>query len=105
MSKHTPGTWKSEISESEAHYREHPVYGPDSQLIAIVDSGNYGGWRDSEDDGQAEFAANARLIAAAPDLLEALEEIYCHGVQAFGTDFEVMLTARDAIARAKGERP
>lgn len=56
-------------------------------------------------DGTCEpqfYAGNARLFAAAPDLLAALEEMYRHGVQAFGEDFDVMLTARSAIARATG---
>lgn len=40
------------------------------------------------------------LLRAAPDLLAALQEIYRHGIQAFGEDFEVMLEAKAAIDKA-----
>ena len=40
------------------------------------------------------------LLRAAPDLLKALQEIYRHGIQAFGEDFEVMLEAKAAIDKA-----
>lgn len=40
------------------------------------------------------------LLRAAPKLLTALKEIYRHGIQAFGEDFEVMLEAKDAIDKA-----
>ena len=43
-----------------------------------------------------ETNANARLIAAAPDLLEALEAL-------LEGDFNVAEKARAAIAKAKGE--
>lgn len=42
--------------------------------------------------------ANARLMAAAPDLLAALEElvVYC------GDDYDLLIKANSAIAKAKG---
>lgn len=47
--------------------------------------------------------ANARLIAAAPDLLEALEELRrCLIDQGFPDDGHMLTTARAAIAKAKG---
>ena len=58
-------------------------------------------------ESREEFEANARLIAAAPDLLEALEEL----VDLFGglvsgeypPDGFTTQPARDAIAKARGE--
>ena len=47
----------------------------------------------------AESMANARLIAAAPDLLAALELIANTGMDAR----QCMLTARAAIAKATGD--
>ena len=47
-----------------------------------------------------EGNANARLIAAAPELLEALELIANTGMDAR----QCMLTARAAIAKATGEQ-
>ena len=44
--------------------------------------------------------ANARLIAAAPELLEALQNAI-----AAGLPHEVAEVARAAIAKAKGEQP
>ncbi len=57
MSAHTPAPWNV-----ERPYGEPGVYvgGPDTSLVAKV-------WHDNE--------ANARLIAAAPNLLESLESV------------------------------
>ena len=78
MSKHTPGPWVPEIY-GERNY----VVGPDDKSVASITR--------KED---------ANLIAAAPDLLEALEEIASYpSLDAQ----ELMRIARKAIARAKGE--
>jgi hypothetical protein len=54
---------------------------------------------------QGNYAANARLIAAAPDLLTALVEIY--DAEKLDDDDPILqdarLKARQAIAKAKGE--
>jgi hypothetical protein len=101
MSKHTPGPWKTVA-------RNYP----------IADTGDYDGcwevltgdpkkpivqiWGDSDED-----EANARLIAAAPDLLEALKNIvnlWDHHASAHGdgTIFPLHVAARAAIAKAEG---
>ena len=49
--------------------------------------------------------ANARLIAAAPDLLEALIELADCGAEAWGEDRPCVKWARAAIAKATGEQP
>lgn len=62
MSRHTPGPWKA-----EAGGREPLVLAgltPVAQVFALGES----------IDDAAEEEANARLIAAAPDLLEALQD-------------------------------
>ena len=58
-----------------------------------------------EDEKYAEAEANAYLIAAAPDLLAALDEVvdsglidYCHGE-------ELISQVKDALAKARGARP
>ena len=53
---------------------------------------NANGWSESE--------ANARLIAAAPELLEALIELADCGAEAWGEDRPCVRIARDAIAKA-----
>lgn len=51
---------------------------------------------------QPEAEANARLIAAAPDLLEALEELYKAGPDCEGGPLgEAYRKARAAIAKAE----
>lgn len=60
--KWTPGPWKA----PEGDFPD--VYGPDDRLLAVVYApGNY-------EHNSQEGHANARLIAAAPDLLDALQE-------------------------------
>lgn len=74
MKKFTEGPWNLEFGNAEIRYREHSInteYG----LLAVVDAGNYGGWRDCEDEGESEFAANARLISRSPEMYSALERI------------------------------
>lgn len=57
MQLHTPGPWKFDYDEAENQYR---VCGEDERVIARTD------WDEEKDE------ANAQLIAAAPDLLQAL---------------------------------
>ena len=76
MSKHTPGPWKRKIK---------------SVLISVAPyewAEAYGG-----------SIANARLIAAAPDLLEALQDL-CDTLGECGMTEK----ARAAIVKAEGEK-
>ena len=103
--KHTPGPWAVEdpmdhcltiVANPEA-----PVY--DWKWIATCD------WPDEDNQlvTAREVKANARLIAAAPDLLEALEEFsreYDGFEDGNGDPCPVLAKARAAIARARGEQ-
>jgi hypothetical protein len=61
--KHTPGPWKS--------YNTEPV---ETELDIVIESQfSTIGWLYS---GKENSEANARLIAAAPDMLEALISVY-----------------------------
>lgn len=51
-----------------------------------------------------EAEANARLMAAAPDLLEALKDALC-ALDCCGKDYPAGTKARAAIAKALGETP
>lgn len=59
--------------------------------------------------GSDETVANVRLCAAAPELLEALEEIVCIGgrneKQMNDRSKAALYAARAAIAKAYGETP
>jgi hypothetical protein len=110
MSKHTPGPWKWMRNETE------PGLDGDSPLVSesgesILQLG------DCYQNGGEPNAANANLIAAAPDLLEALELLLVDAENLdgnleseFGSSkrkWESPYTfdiARAAIARAKGEK-
>jgi hypothetical protein len=98
MSKHTPGPW---IGAGPSFGDPLPRY-----TTSIVTEWGH------EDEGcidicelpfhhyDDENEANARLIAAAPALLEALEGFVEHGTC---SDDEDMAKARAAIKAAKGE--
>lgn len=73
MNKFTAGPWSYEAYEGDPRYAEHYVKARD-HMVAIVSAANHGEWRDSDDEGESEFIANAKLISAAPDLLDALRQ-------------------------------
>jgi hypothetical protein len=102
MTTHTPGTWTVDDTPDcngnwwiTAHWTEQDgdITIDSSKTIAVVE-----GWKNGP--------ANARLIAAAPDLLAALERI-ANIIEEYGTPIdaanEAMHIARAAIAKAKGE--
>ena len=93
MNKHTPGPWK--VSKPRKSYMN-------GEMMFRIDGADV--VKDYEDWGFTE--ESARLIAAAPDLLEAL--------QAMATEFDsgdvndgewaAIQKARTAIAKATGEK-
>jgi len=75
MPEHTPGPWEV------AHYDGEEWYGCDVSVFARISSVNhrsvariYGDGVLAHNPNNAERDANARLIAAAPEMLEALEK-------------------------------
>lgn len=105
VSGHTPGPWSVRWQDVGAQQRHSAIYGPKvgwGRGIAVL--AHTHGARD-----KPENTANARLIAAAPDLLEALEELFVRGdVQiAFAGNPNACealeAKCRSAIARARGE--
>ena len=100
MTQHTPGPWTTSAPASYRINTAGDIYivqhVPEHIGAASVSLG--------------EKTANARLIAAAPDLLAALNYIasiasdYAKGQQMHGDDVrEILGTARTAIARAEGK--
>ena len=91
---HTPGPWDVEPKGSR-----HFVDGADGLTVAYLDRA---GVRE-----RVEIEANARLIASAPELLEALERISTAYDETLRHPIAVPLLnaiygARAAIAKAKG---
>ena len=106
--KHTPGPWKLEEGGLRV-LANPPGFRPtkNSPHFVVANSVYLSAEYDSE-----EMKANQRLIAAAPDLLESLEELLAAYWQALlriklapGYNFDEdprVIKARAAIAEAKG---
>ena len=97
--KHTKGPWKACEHGGYGDYDGNciVILGDDLRVAIVLGSDN------------EETNANARLIAAAPDLLEALENLHANIAEYArinnlgGFDNQDMQQARAAIAKAKGE--
>ena len=89
--KHTPGPWRSRNRLGSGNWKDERSIGVESFEWIIADVCG-------DIDHTDEARANARLIAAAPDLLEALADLVENGL---GT--EAVKRARAAIAKARGE--
>lgn len=98
MNAHTPGPWEVDVDGTGW------AIGPSDRFVATIDIDHTIDENDTPL-SDAECEANARLIAAAPDLLEALRFM----LDAYVEDpWEANRSAaeeaaRDAIARALGE--
>lgn len=93
MSKHTPGPWTA-ICPPSSSLTTRMIQGSNSEIVAHI--GPQGWARDVDVE-----VADARLIAAAPDLLAALRLCAATMERRFGDCFEVA-KARKAIAKAEG---
>ena len=92
MSKHTPGPW---FVDHKSPFLVRAGDDIDGRHIAHIGPANYTPRFDVDE-------PNAKLIAAAPDLLEALSEIINDGGKFVMTN-ETHRKARAAIERARGE--
>lgn len=95
LNKFTPGPWF--VSGSMTRYVEARIGGGTIQEVAAC------GPTDADGGYGEQQHANARLIAAAPDLLEALEHLVNH-IDVTGS-LSILSTgkARAAIAKARGQ--
>lgn len=92
MGKHTPGPWQLKPEESDVGYVRirGTRLGERYKIANVLHSS-------AEYLDIQETKANARLIAAAPDLLEALQDA------ALWVDGDLKIKVRAAIAKATGE--
>lgn len=93
---HTPGRWHigthNELDGSGDLIPVHSVYGQSGLRVAKIEA-----WMGAYD---AEIAANARLIAAAPEMLEVLHT--CLKMFSPLSNDSVAESIRAAIAKAEG---
>ena len=95
--KHTPGPWTICPTINE----RIGIIGDGVQIATVhptddITASYFPGLRSSE-----EIAANARLIAAAPELLEACRALLgCVDLQGFSRSQPDVVSARAAIAKA-----
>ena len=98
MSKYTPGPWFIEV-EREAIRGTYAVSDDFGTLIAHVET-----WDESDKEVQEQAQANADLVTAAPDLLEACK--LAHEIAFFNQHVSGMIAlaeiCRKAIAKAEG---
>ena len=93
MSKHTPGPWEIAKGKTYCAIRTDDRVIADMRLVGLH-------YND----------ANARLIAAAPDLLEAMQAlfgadmVYCMMGDGKDDQIEAIAKARAAIFKATGEQ-
>ena len=104
MSKHTPGPWQILPEEVDKNYiRIRGTVWGGRYKVANVPTCETTGHTKIDDRNVTETQANVQLIAAAPELLEALED-YVKVHEFLGhADRPHYQAAIKAIAKAKGE--
>lgn len=108
--QYTPGPWKLDgglelVGYSNSEFGQHMLY------CAEIRKPNFAGSictiqsADHCDDAITKDAAeaNARLIAAAPDLLESLKELLSEVDDGIATSPLTRIKAHDAITKATGQ--
>jgi hypothetical protein len=87
MTQYTPGPWKQGSTHPEN------VNAGSALVCTTLSRGRF----------NDEQKANARLISAAPELLDALKDALC-ALECCGKDYPAASKARTAIAKAIGEK-
>lgn len=99
LSKHTPGPWAQKPPRIGAAIT---IYGPDGEFpIATTCSNTSPATMQAHRDGTV--AANARLIAAAPDLLKRLKALLNYANMGAYDRAKAVNAARAVIAKATGD--
>lgn len=104
---HTPGPWKIHLWAEHTDWPCYDIDSPDGKRIAQVEPVEDG--NDEAPLPTEQIAANARLIAAAPDLAEALKHLqealavradyWQNDPDQFGYLLDALDAARDALAK------
>ena len=99
--KHTPAPWSVDTNTNDLREAETIRGGDGVRIAATYKIHEH---RDDKTKAYYEARANSRLIAAAPELLEALRELVAyHGSDVDNGLDELLTAARAAIAKATGQ--
>ena len=102
MSAHTPGPWSVLVNRQGYPYQIHAINGDNTKTGTVGTSVTR--WKSIALPSIAEGKANARLIAAAPELLAALYGLLFKAPDATGEAHDALWNAaRAAYAKATGE--
>ena len=104
--KWTAGPWMLSRCKTDATIRVVTAY-PNASRCTVADTGPIGYGTGADWRADEEGMANARLIAAAPDLYEALRSVPKDDLSEGYTDRLIEWwhgPARAALAKARGER-
>ena len=104
MDKFTPGPWEvgmrggfnANLICDRSGENEHT----DNAICSVFGMYQH---QDVDEQKDSKGLANARLIAAAPELLEALKDALC-ALECCGKDYPAATKAQAAIAKATGEQ-
>jgi hypothetical protein len=97
MSKHTPGPWQVGTTDSEGNLAvELYDSGPITALVLPMGE-------DFDSSHAPERDANARLIAAAPELLEALQAFVDSWGRGYAQRLQAVKHGRNILARIEAE--
>lgn len=107
--KHTPGPWKlvpREVLEDDSVYSTHIVGGPREIQVCLLESFDAAKRAHEHPEKRSGiFDANARLIAAAPELLEAAQWAANYIDTIVDPNaLKVLASLREAIAKATGSQ-
>lgn len=104
MSKHTPGPWSYRKVPRKQEWEIDTGHCPNLGCVSWTGMAVVFGCDDYPKMGKIAGEANARLIAAAPELLDALKDTLCC-LEVCGKDYDHAINkARAAILNATGER-
>lgn len=93
MGKHTPGPWEASLNVCETRWL---IYTQEQSL-------RHRGYLASTAETNEDSEANAKLMAAAPDLLDALKELVTVAESHISCPCPEIDEARAAIAKAEGK--
>ena len=106
--KHTPGPWRCKIEKGnlKGEYKDKAVsFVIDSESRHLMAMGECYNTFSDDPDPFPEIKANAQLMSAAPQLLEALIDLTALYASSPGVDIHFIQKARAAIDKATRRNP